>query len=225
MITTTDSLRKRISRAARFTAYLMLGATISATLAVADDPPGSNPPAAVSSSPPAQFRPMTPSERLHNYLVGLAGYQPILEAAASAGINQANHTPKEWGEGAEGYGQRFGNAYAQNVIHRTLQYGIAAALHEDNRYVLSGQTGFFQRTKYAVVSTLLARHDNGNQALSVSRIGSAAGSAFISRAWQPRSTTSAGDGAVSFGITLGVDAGFNVLREFWPDVKRRIRKK
>jgi len=203
----------------------MLGTTVSATLAAADDPPAGNPPALTSSSAHKQFVPMAQTERLRNYLLGLASYQPILQAAASAGISQAEDTPKEWGGGAEGYGRRVGNAYAQNVIHRTLQYGVSAALHEDNRYFVSGQTGFLRRTKYALVSTLLARHDNGSQALSISRIGSAAGSAFISRAWQPRSTTSAGDGAVAFGITMGVDAGFNVLREFWPDLKRHLRKK
>ncbi len=225
MITAIDSLPKRISTATRVTAYLMLGATISATLAFADHPPDSDPPAGASRSPPPEFAPMTRSDRLRNYLVSLAGYQSILEAAASAGISQANHTPKEWGEGAEGYGKRFGNAYAQNAIERTLQYGISTALHEDNRYFVSGQTGFFRRTKYAIKSTFFARHDNGDQSFSFSRIGSAAGSAFISRAWQPRSTTNAGDGAVTFGITIGVDTGFNLLREFWPDLKRRFRKK
>ena len=75
-------------------------------------------------------------------------------------------------------------------------------------------------TKYAVVSTFLARHDNGNQYFSFSRIGSAAGTAFISREWQPRSTTTAGDGAVSFGISMGSDVGFNIVREFWPGLRR-----
>jgi hypothetical protein len=98
-------------------------------------------------------------------------------------------------------------------------------LHEDNRYFVSGQTGFLRRTKYAIVSTLLARNDNGTQSFSFSRVGSAAGASFISRAWQPRSTTSAGDGAVSFGITMASDMGFNVFREFWPDLKGHFRKK
>jgi hypothetical protein len=224
MIAAIDSLRKRISTPARFAAYLMLSAIISATLVYADDLPG-DPHVASSSSQLKQFAPMTGRERLHNYLVGLASYQPILEAAASAGINQAKDTPKEWAGGADGYGKRFGSAYAENVIHRTLQYGMSAALHEDNRYFVSGETGFFRRTKYAVKSTFLARHDNGNQSFSYSRIGSAAGSAFISRAWQPRSTTSVEDGAVSFGITMAVDTGFNVMREFWPDLNRHLRKK
>ena len=111
------------------------------------------------------------------------------------------------------------------MINNTLRYGISAALHEDNRYFVSGQTGFFQRTKYAIKSTFLARHDNGNQYFSFSRIGSDAGAAFISRVWQPRSSTSAGDGATSFGITIAADVGFNVFREFWPDLKSHLHRK
>src|SRR5439155_11298565 len=178
----------------------------------------------VSSPPPPQFAPLTRSERLGNYLSGLASYESVIRSAASGGIAQVKNTPKEWRGGAEGYGERVGNAFAQHVIYRTLQYGTSAALHEDNRYFVSGQTGFFRRTKYAIKSALLARHDNGNQYFSFSRVGGAAGAAFISRAWQPPSTTSAGDGAVSFGITMGSDIGFNVFREFWPDLKRHLHK-
>jgi hypothetical protein len=215
---------KRISTFFLVGAFLALGAPISGTLAVADDRPDSDPRLAVSSPPPAEFAPMTGSERFSKYLVGIADGESIIRAAASAGIGQATNTPKEWHGGAEAYGKRIGNAYAQHVIHRTLQYGISAALHEDNRYFVSGQTGFLRRTKYAIASTLLARHDNGNRSFSFSRIGSAAGAAFISREWQPHSTTSAGDGAVTFGVTMGLDMGFNVFREFWPGLKRHLRK-
>jgi hypothetical protein len=177
-----------------------------------------------TSPPPAGFSPMSSQERLGNYVSGLVDYESVVRAAASAGISQASGTPKEWGGGAEGFGERVGNAYAEHVIRRTLQYGISAALHEDNRYFVSGQTGFFRRTKYAVKSTFLARHDNGSQSFSFSRFGGAAGSAFISREWQPRSTTSAGDGAVVFGFSMASDIGFNVFREFWPDMKRHFHK-
>jgi hypothetical protein len=207
----------------RIPAFFVLG-VLSATLGFADDPPAADPPAAPSTSPAAEFSPLTNSERFRNYVVGLVDYESILRATVSAGINQATNTPKEWGGGAEAYGERVGNAFGVHVIHRTLQYGISAALHEDNRYFVSGQTGFWRRTKYAVKNTFLARHDNGNQYFSFSRIGGAAGAAFISRVWQPPSTASAGDGATSFGITMGSDIGFNVFREFWPDIKKRFHK-
>ena len=41
--------------------------------------------------------------------------------------------------------------------------------------------------------------------------------------WQPRSTTSAGDGAVSLAVTMGADIGFNLFRKFWPGTKRNTR--
>ena len=174
--------------------------------------------------PPAEFSPMTSHERLGAYVSGLASPEAFLRSAASAGIAQASGTPQEWGGGAQGFGERMGNAFAQHVIRGTVQYGLSAALHEDNRYFPSRETGFFRRAKYAVKSTFLARRDNGSQSFSFSRIGGAAGSAFISREWQPASKTTAGDGAVVFGFSMMTDVGFNVVREFWPDLKRRFHK-
>ena len=177
-----QQLTYRITSAYRVTVLLTLGAAISANVALADDRPDA--PSAVSSplvpavaplrttsKPPApEFPPMTRSERFRNYLVRIAGPQPFITAAAAAGISQAEDTPKEWRGGAERYGKRIGDAYAQQFIRGTLEYGISAALHEDNRYFKSGQTGFLRRTKYAIVSTLLARHDNGNTYFSFSRM-------------------------------------------------------
>jgi hypothetical protein len=217
----------RILVVSRVAAFLVLGAAISTNVALAGDGSDSNAPSTVSSvvssPPPPKFAPMTHGERFGNYVIRIVGPQAFITTVAAAGISQAENTPKEWGGGAEGYGKRIGNDYAQQFIRGTLEYGVSAALHEDNRYFVSGQTGFFRRTKYAVVSTLLARHDNGDQSFSFSRIGSAAGATFISRAWQPRSTNSAGDGAVSFGISMGSDIGFNVFREFWPGLRRHRR--
>jgi len=39
------------------------------------------------------------------------------------------------------------------------------------------------------------------------------------------SQRSAGDGAVSFGITMASNMGFSVLKEFLPDLGRIISKK
>jgi hypothetical protein len=196
-----------------------------ASLAFADDPANSHSKTSLYSRPTAaEFEPMTRSERVRDYLSSLIDGEAVVRAAASAGIRQAEDVPEEWGGGAEGYRDRLGNAFAIQVIRRTLQHGAAAALHEDNRYFASGENGFFRRTKYAVRSTFLARHDNGQQYLSFSRFGAAGGAAFISRIWQPHSANSAGDGAVSFGIAIGGDIGFNIFREFWPDLKSHFRK-
>ena len=208
--------------------FLVLGVMLihSASLALAGDgPDDSSKTVAVSAPTAAEFLPMTRSERFRNYLLGMAGPESIVRAAASGAIKQAENSPKEWRGGAEGYGYRVGDVFAQHVIRGTLQYGASSLLHGDNRYFASGESGFFRRVKYAVASAFLARRDNGDRVISFSRLGSAAGTSFISRIWQPPSTTSAGDGAVNFGISVGNDIGFNVVREFLPDLKRRLHKR
>ncbi len=206
---------------------LILAAAIvaSTSSAFAGDGPSSGSGAMAASRPTAdEFEPMTRSERLAHYVTGLVDPESIFRALASGGIRQAEGSPKEWGGGAQGYSYRVGDSFARHVIRNTLEYGASAALHEDNRYFASGQQGFARRTKYAVASTFLARRDNGERRISFSRLGGEAGAAFISRIWQPRSTTSAGDGATSFGISMATAVGFNVFREFWPDLRGRFRK-
>src|SRR5207248_1762003 len=129
--------------------------------------------------------------------------------------------PQEWGQGAKGFGRRYGSDYAQLIIGQTIENGLAFGLHEDNRYFESGKRGI-GRLGYALESAFLARHDNGSRSISISAIGGAAGAAFISRAWQPHSTTSMGEGATSFGVSMGVRAGMNVAREFLPRKLRRF---
>ena len=161
------------------------------------------------------FVPMTRSERAAHYAHSLFGPEAFLFSAAHAGIGQLRNSPHVWGQGPEGFGRRYGSGYAQRIVGQTIENGLAFGLHEDNRYFRSGKTGI-GRLGYAVTSAFLARHDDGSRFISVSAIGGAAGGAFISRAWQPSSTTSMGAGARSFGISIGVHVGLNVAREYLP---------
>jgi hypothetical protein len=59
-----------------------------------------------------QFHPFTPKERVKVYAKDLFGPFHFLMAGAQAGITQWQDNPREWGQGAAGYGRRFGNYYA-----------------------------------------------------------------------------------------------------------------
>jgi hypothetical protein len=173
---------------------------------------------AMSGKTQDQFVPLTQKKRAEAYAKGLFSPFLFFTAGSSAGITQWQDVPHSWGQGGEGYGRRFGNYFAKQSITRTLRWWGEAALHEDNRYFQSGKHGLWARTKYAAASSVLARHDDGKQYLSYSRLGSNAGAAFISRIWQPSTNNSPGDGAVSFGISMGTNAGLNVFKEFLPDI-------
>ena len=171
------------------------------------------------------FRPLTQRERTRLYYKTMVNPLGFVKAGFSAGIDQWKDKPFEWKQGASGYAQRFANILGQYSIQRTVTFGLSSALHEDNRYFNSGKRGLWTRTEYAFMSSILARHDDGRRNVSISQLGGVAAGAFLSRLWQPPSQSSAGDGAVSFGITMGSNAAFGVVKEFLPDLGRKLAKK
>jgi len=172
-----------------------------------------------------QFHPLTQAERNRLYLNTMINPLSFARCAFSAGVDHANDKPFEWEQGASGYGKRFANILGQYSIQRTVTYGLGSVLHEDTRYFNSGKQGFWPRTGYALSSGILARHDDGTRHFSISQVGGVAAGAFLARTWLPPSQHSAGDAAVSFGITMASNIGFGVMKEFIPDLLRPFRKK
>jgi len=175
--------------------------------------PGATPPA---STPNPAYTPLTGGERLHNYLYSLYAPMSFFTGAVSAGIGQWRDTPHEWGQGGEGYGKRFASGYGQRFVRETLMYGSSSLLHEDNRYFKSTSTTNGGRIRHAVFALFLAHKDDGSTRFSYSRMGSMLGASFISRTWQPTSTAGATDALTNFGVAVGANVGFNVVREFMP---------
>jgi hypothetical protein len=183
--------------------------------------PNAAPPTATTPAPAfagPTYTPMTGDQRWKTYLVNLFGPVGFACAGAGAGIGQWMDRPKEWKEGWGGYGSRFLSAYGEHIVRETLAFGIAGALHEDNRYFASGQSGFGARLKYAVDSAWMTRRRDGTRHVSISRLVSLAGAAVISRRWQPPSTNNYRCAGGNFATALGVNIGFNVVREFLPGV-------
>jgi hypothetical protein len=168
---------------------------------------------AIGTTP--EYTPLTESEKLRLFIRRAVGPVAIARAAAGGGFAQASGTPKEWRGGAEAYGKRVGNSLATHIVAKSIEYGGSELLREDNRYMRSGETAFGKRLKHVVGSTFIARNEAGREHFAYSRFGGAAGSAFISRIWQPHSTNSSGDAAVTFGITMATDIAGNFLHEFW----------
>ena len=173
----------------------------------------------------SDFQPLTQQERTQIYVKTMVNPLGYFKAGFSAGIDQWKDKPEEWEQGASGYGKRFANIIGQYTVQRTVTFGLSSLLHEDNRYFNSGKKGFWSRTAYSMASGILARHDDGTRHISISQLGGVAAGAFLSRTWQPPSQNSAGDGAVSFGITMASNMGFGVVKEFLPDIGRAIAKK
>jgi len=174
------------------------------------------PVAAAAAEAVTVYVPLNAKGQFHHYLLHMFSLESLFRAGASAGFDQALDSPHEWGQGALGYSRRFGDSYAQHVIQSASMYPLSAALGEDNRYFRSGLSGAGARLKYALLSTVMARHRDGSRHFSLSLVGSHAISAGVSRLYQPPSTNGPGSFADSFAVGLAGDAFFNVVREFFP---------
>jgi hypothetical protein len=129
----------------------------------------------------------TQTTKLRNYFFDAFGPYPVVGAAAVAGINQAGNAPPAWAQGAEGYGKRFGSAFAIAAVSTTTRYALAAAFKEDTLYYRCECTGTFPRLKHAVISTVTARRgEDGHRVFSFAALAAPyAGTMTAVYGWYP----------------------------------------
>jgi hypothetical protein len=153
--------------------------------------------------------------RLHNYLFDAFGPYPLMGAAIVGGINQADNTPPEWGQGAGGYGRRVGSNYGIAAVSATTRYALSEVLHEDTLYYRCACTGFFPRLGHALVSTLISRRgDEGHRIFSVpALVAPYAGTMTATYGWFP-GRYGAKDAFRMGNYNLLALAGGNVAIEF-----------
>jgi hypothetical protein len=145
------------------------------------------PPPATQPQPAMAYTRPTGKTKFHNYLFDTLGPYPIVGSALVAGIDQADRTPPEWKQGAEGYGKRFGSDFAIAAVSTTTRYTLAEAFREDPLYYPCECKGLFPRLSHAVISTLTARRgDDGHRAFSFpALVGPYAGTMTAVYGWYP----------------------------------------
>ena len=165
------------------------------------------------------------NDKLSFHIKKSVGPLALVGDAAYAGILQEADTPTEWGQGGSGYGKRFASTAACSGIHSALAFGLDSTLHEDPRYFRSAGGGFWRRTGHAFRGTILTRTDQGTETLSIWRLGSAYGAAYLSNQWYPGRLNTVGLGFAEGSLQLGFDLASNLASEFWPDLKRKILRR
>ena len=143
-----------------------------------------------------------------------------------AAVSQAENSEPGYGQGAAGYGKRYGAALGDGTIESFWVGAILpSALHQDPRFYQSGQGGFWRRTGYAISRIFVTRTDSGNETFNGSEIFGAAIAAGISTyTYHPHSDKTLANTASVWGTSIGYDAAALVVKEFWPDIRRRLRK-
>ncbi len=143
-----------------------------------------------------------------------------------SGIAQWQNDYRSFGEGGSGYGKRFGAAYADQAIGNYLTEAIIPSLlHEDPRYFRMGSGRKRRRLGYALSRTLITRKDNGRSSFNYSEVVGNGIAAGIADFYYPAAQRNVGETGEKLGIQIISDSAFNVLLEFWPDMKRLVFKR
>lgn len=167
--------------------------------------------------------PLTPGQKFQlAFHSGLDPFQIVL-AGLDAGISQWRNDFPGYGLGPQGYGKRFGAAYADQLS--SVFWGNAlfpVLLHQDPRYFRKGTGSIRSRLFYAVATTFITKNDKKEWAFNYSNVLGNFAAGGLANVYYPAS-----DRGVSLTLqratTVTAEGSLGaVFLEFWPDINQRI---
>jgi hypothetical protein len=167
------------------------------------------------------FQPITTKQKFMIAVKDTFDYPSYILAGAFAGISQLDNSNPDFGQGLKGYARRYASGVADQDIGNMMTEAIfPSLLHEDPRYYRKGHGTVKGRIAYAATRVLITRTDSGGSNFNFSEFLGNGTVAAIGNSYYPDQ--------VGFGNTMqrmftqiGTDALSQVLKEFWPDVKRK----
>src|SRR4051812_5061198 len=112
----------------------------------------------------------------------------------------------------------------QHIVGSTVRYGVGAMHGEDPRFYRSGKEGFRARTGFVLSHTFVTQMDDGGTSIAAGRLTGAFAGNTLQSYMRVRNEDPIRNGITNAGITLGADAAFRMVREFWPDIKKKLRR-
>ena len=169
--------------------------------------------------------PLTTGQKFKVVAQGVFDPSEFLLVGFVAGIGQASDSNPTYGQGAQGYGKRYGTAFGDTAIENFMVGAILPSLlHQDPRYFQSGHGSFMRRTGHAISRVFITRTDSGGQQVNYSELVGAFGAAAISNyTYHPHSDRGFGNVSETAGTQIGFDVATYMLKEFWPDIRKRLK--
>jgi hypothetical protein len=170
--------------------------------------------------------PLTSGQKFRLATAGVFDWAAYPFNGALAAISQAKDDPKSWGQGWRAYGKRYGESFADNSIGTYMTTAVfPILLHEDPRYYQMGKGSLTHRAYHGINRLFVTRTDSGRDRFNISESLGNAVAAAISNVYHPAEDRTAGRNASTFGLLILWDGLSNELKEFWPDIRRKVLHK
>jgi hypothetical protein len=167
------------------------------------------------------YVPITSKQKLIIATKDTVDYPLFLLGGAFAGLAQLTDEHPLFGQGVEGFAHRYATAYADQFVGNYMTEGILPILfREDPRYFRRGHGPKGKRALYAATRIFVTRTDSGGTTFNFAEVVGNSIAAAVGNAYYPGETHLL-DNLSRLGQELATDSISQVLKEFWPDIKRR----
>ncbi|MBE3119145.1 MAG: hypothetical protein IMZ50_10375 [Candidatus Atribacteria bacterium] len=174
----------------------------------------------------ANWRPLSDSEKLRLFSKNLLHWETHLSLATDAGLSSATNDRPFLGTGGHGFLRRYGFNIADEANYTFFGAFLFPTLfHEDPRYIPMDHGTRRARITYALSRVVLTRNDAGGTEFNKSLVLGTVVSSAVSSAYHSPAGGSTGAGVIlaNAGISLASVAGFNLFKEYWPNVSRKLK--
>ncbi|MGD0761330.1 MAG: carboxypeptidase-like regulatory domain-containing protein [Candidatus Sulfotelmatobacter sp.] len=136
---------------------------------------------------------------------------------AIAGVQQADNSFSGYGQGAQGYGKRYGASFADIAIGTFLGGAVLPAVFkQDPRYFYKGTGSTRSRFFYAIANAVICKGDNGRWQTNYSNILGNLAAGGISNLYYPAQNRNGAGLTLENGlIGIGSTAAAGVFEEFF----------
>lgn len=143
----------------------------------------------------------------------------LLAAGLSAAVGQAREVPKDYGQGWDAYGGRYGAAIARASSNSFFStFLIASALHQDPRFFPQSHPTFWGSVKYSAERVFVTRNDSGRDVFNTSGIVGTLAAEALANVYLPDSEQTGAKTAKRYGTDLAWRFAGNMFKNYWPTI-------
>jgi len=148
----------------------------------------------------------------------------FLSMGFNAAKNQAQNSDPSFGQGAAGYGKRFGANFADLASGSFFgDFLYPTIFAEDPRYYRLARGGGRRRLLHALAHVFVANRENGTHMVNASQWLASTTVVALSNTYHPDNQRGFAPAAQRVAYVAGENMGFDVLREFWPEIARKFK--
>ena len=141
-------------------------------------------------------------------------------------ISQASNGQPHYGQGWGAFGERFAASEGDQMTSSLFIYGVLpSVLHDDPRYFRRGRGSVGSRIWYAASRTVITRKDSGGSTFNVPQTLGQLIQQGISTSYYPARDRTVSGVFTQWGINLTYNSGYNMLREFMPDLGQYLARR